>query len=354
MVGACFGQSSCLKDKEMLEIPSTSAPSKSLASPLGRPSLAGAARKLVFGISTEEVRLSRRGFVPHSDFMRERLERIGLAFVSGYHAALAERGDFGRLAVQVAEQNEHELQGFAYEGAGMGLALVDQLGFGRRFARLLAEAPQHFYLILVGAGWALARLHRRSLPAFAASLDDLHWPLVFDGYGFHQGYFDPASYVRKQKLPPLSGYAARGFDQGLGRCLFFVEGGSPERLVKTVLSFAAGRRPDIWSGVGLACTYAGGIDAEGLAYVGRAAAADGAFGQLCQGVVFAAAARERAGNSSPATRLACATLCRLEPAAAAALAETSKVPLPAARRLDHPVFEDWRRHIAAAFPEVPP
>lgn len=335
----------------MLEIPSTSSQPKSLAPPLGRPSLAGAARRLVFGISTEEVRLARRGFVPYSDFMRERLERIGLAFVSGYHAALEERSDFGRLAASIDEQNDHELRGFAYEGAGMGLALVDQLAFGRRFDRLLAEAPKHLYLILVGAGWALARLHRRSLPAFAASLDDLHWPLVFDGYGFHQGYFDPANYVRAQKAPPLSGYAARGFDQGLGRCLFFVAGGSPERLVETVLAFGAGRRPDLWSGVGLACTYAGGIDAEGLALVGRAAAADGAFPQLCQGVVFAAAARERAGNSSPATRLACATLCRMEPAAAAELAETSKVPLPPSRREDHPVFEDWRRHIAAAFPE---
>lgn len=337
----------------MPEGPSTSAELGSLAAPPGKPSWAGSARKLVFGISTEEVRLARRGFVPANDGLRRRLEGIGLAFVSGYHAALLERSDFRRLAAAIAEQNEPEMQGFAYEGAGMGLALVDQLTFGRRFQQLLAEAPQHLYLILVGAGWSLARLHRRALPRFAAAVDDLHWPLVYDGYGFHQGYFDPNTYVRGRRPPSLSGYAARGFDQGLGRCLFFVEGGAPEPLVRTLMSFDARRRPDLWAGVGLACTYAGSIDAGGLAFLGRAAAADGAFRALCQGVVFAAAARERAGNTAAATRLACATLCRLDPPAAAALAESSKVPIPAARHTEHPVFEEWRRNIAAAFPEEP-
>lgn len=336
----------------MQESPSsTSADLGNLAVPLGPPSWAGAARKLVFGISTEEVRFVRRGFVAANERMQQRLEGIGLAFVSGYHAALQERADFGRLAARIAEENVTEMAGFAYEGAGMGLAIVDQLTFGRRWQAMVDAFPQHIYLILVGAGWAMARLHRRGLPGFAAAVDDHHWPLIYDGYGFHQAYFSPEAYVRRQKLPPLRQYALRGFDQGIGRCLFFVEGGSPERAVKTLMSFSASRRPDLWSGLGLAATYAGGIPAEALEFIARAAADDGALPALCQGSVFAAAARERAGNSSDATRLAATTLCRLTPAEAASLSERTTVPCPPQVDLEKPAFEAWRRNIAATFPE---
>lgn len=330
---------------------STSADLGNLAVPLGPPSWAGAARKLVFGISTEEVRFARRGFVAASPTMQDRLEGIGLAFVSGYHAALQERSDFSRLAARIAQENTSELAGFAYEGAGMGLAIVDQLTFGKRWQAMVETIPRHVYLILVGAGWAMARLHRRSLPAFAAAIDDQHWPLIFDGYGFHQAYFSPETYVRQQKLPPLRGYALRGFDQGIGRSLFFVEGGSPERVVSTLLRFDRTRRPDLWSGLGLAATYAGGIDGEALRFLARAAADDGALPWLRQGVVFAAAARELAGNSSAATRLASTTLCGLEPAEAATLSERTTVPCPPQIKLEMPAFEAWRRNIAAAFPE---
>lgn len=334
----------------MRESPSTSADLGDLALPLGPPSWTGTARKLVFGISTDEVRLVRRGFVAASPAMQHRLEGIGLAFVSGYHAALQERSDFSRLAARIAEENTPEMAGFAYEGAGMGFALVDQLTFGRRWQAMVERFPQHVYLVLVGAGWAMARLHRRALPSFAVAVDDLHWPLIYDGYGFHQAYFSPEPYVRRQKLPPLRGYALRGFDQGVGRCLFFVEGGSPERTVSTLLSFADHRRPDLWSGLGLASTYAGGIDAEALTTIGRAAAADGALPWLCQGVVFAAAARELAGNTSEATRLACAILCRMEPADAAVLSQRTPVRPPKINS-EMPAFEAWRCNIAATFPE---
>ena len=330
---------------------STSADLGNLAVPLGPPSWAGAVRKLVFGISTEEVRFARRGFIAANDFMQQRLEGIGLAFVSGYHAALQERSDFGRLAARIAEENAAEMAGFAYEGAGMGLAIVDQLSFGRRWQAMVEAFPQHIYLILVGAGWAMARLYRRGLPSFAAAVDDHHWPLIFDGYGFHQAYFSPETYVRRQQLPPLRAYALRGFDQGIGRSLFFVEGGSPERVVKTLMSFSANRRPDLWSGLGLAATYAGGIGVEALENIGRAAAADGALPALCQGSVFAAAARERAGNTSEATRLACSTLCRMTPAEASQLSDKTTVPCPPQVDLQMPAFEAWRRNIAAAFPE---
>src|SRR3712207_8380154 len=47
-------------------------------------------------------------------------------------------------------------------------------------------------------------------------------------------------------------------DQGLGRSLWFVQGADVRRIPATVNAFPAERRPDLWSGLGLACGYAGG------------------------------------------------------------------------------------------------
>jgi hypothetical protein len=299
-------------------------------------------RRRLFGISAEEVRFDRRGFPTDVPGIRERLERAGTAFVDGYNAALVERRDPARL-METLDALPLDLRGFAYEGASMALALVDILVRGRQWRRLFELAPQHVYLMLVGVGWAMARLHLRALPKLARDLDDASWPLVYDGYGFHQGFFHAAQYVRGQGRPPLRGYALRAFDQGLGRSLWFVEGASPARIESTISAFDAARREDLWSGAGLACGYAGGLDASGLAELRALAGAH--RGALAQGVVFAAAARVRAGNSDGETARACRAVCALEPAEAHALGVDALANADAGPLR----YESWRRNIAASF-----
>lgn len=299
-------------------------------------SVAGAVRRVVFGISPEEVRFVRRGFPADVPGIRERLELVGLAFVDGYHAALEERRVLPRLSAWL-DEHPRALHGFAYEGAAMGLALVDILTRGSRWREMLDLAPRHRYLLLVGAGWAMARLRLRALPRFARTLDDVSWPLLWDGYGFHEGFFHPAKFIRHRTRPRLTGYALRAFDQGLGRSLWFVDGASPERIRDTIAAFEEDRRPDLWSGVGLACAYAGGIGPPAIATL-LARSKRGAF---AQGVVFAAAARELAGNSDDATTLACATVCGVSPAAAAAIANEVLE--------ESDSYESWRCGIAARF-----
>ena len=298
--------------------------------------VAGMLRRFIFGISPNEVRFARRGFPNDVPGVRERLERAGLAFVSGYHAALEERGDLGRLGAGLNAEPP-DLQGFAYEGAAMGLALVDILARGDRWREMLAVAPRHLYLMLVGAGWAMARLHLRALPRFARDLDAKSWPLLWDGYGFHEAFFKPERTVRRRLRPRLSGYALRAFDQGVGRSLWFVDGASPERIAATIATFDEERRSDLWSGVGLACGYAGGLPADAIAEFHTRSDR----GPFAQGVVFAAAARECAGNSDDATAIACLTVCHVTPAVAAAIADEVR------ERSDS--YESWRRGIATRF-----
>jgi hypothetical protein len=84
-----------------------------------------------------------------------------------------------------------ELQGFAFEGAAMGFALLDLVmpWRGRRFARFITgPAAAHIYMAHVGAGWALAR----TSPYLAwrlGSFDPLLQWLATDGYGFTPGIF---------------------------------------------------------------------------------------------------------------------------------------------------------------------
>src|SRR6185436_14746696 len=111
----------------------------------------------------------------------------------------------------------------------------------------------------------------------------------------------------------------RAFDQGLGRSLWFVSGANVDRARAWIEAFAPTRRRDLWSGVGLAATYAGGLDRAGLEAL-RSAAPD-YRAELAQGAAFAAEARRRAGNLVAHTETACAVLCDLSAEGAARITE---------------------------------
>lgn len=302
----------------------------------------GRLSRIILGISPEEASFRARGFKCRDERARMRLEHIGRTFLHGYHAALEAEG-----AELSAELNavEWELRGFAFEGAAMGLALLDMLTPWRRTRlRTFIEGAGagHAYMMYVGAGWAMARTRRDPARALK-NFDPLLGWLAADGYGFHEGYFKWPDYVARQKRPRrLKGYTLRAFDQGLGRSLWFVEGADVESIAAAVEAFEAARRADLWSGVGLACAYAGGLESEGIETL-RARA--GRFApQLAQGAAFAAKARRRAGNPATHTDAACRVLCRLSAEAAARVTDEALRRLP--QDGDEPAYEIWRQRIA--------
>ncbi len=321
-----------------------------LSQAVSRPRGLGASlRRSLFGIAPGETSVERRGFRTDSEAMRERLERVGHCFVAGYHAALDEDRP-EPLAARIEAEVEREFHGFAFEGAGMALALRDALSLRRRdrLARFLAgPGDAHVYIIYVGAGWILGRLPL-SPERFLSRLPDpvLGW-LALDGYGFHEGFFHWPRSVERQEVPgKVHGYARRGFDQGLGRSLWFVQGADIRRLPATIGAFPAERQPDLWSGLGLACAYAGGRTRAEVEELLRAAGPHAP--ELAQGVAFAAKCRERADNMAAHTRLACEVVW------GRSAEETCAVPAEALRDLpddrpDEPAFEVWRQRIQRRF-----
>jgi hypothetical protein len=297
--------------------------------------------RALLSMSGDEKRFAGSITAFEDEAVRRRLKAIGDAFLAGYRAALGEE-DPEALAARLA-RTDRELWGFAYEGAGLGLSLLDALApwRERRFATFLrgAGAGQP-YLLHVGAGWLLARLPV-SPARFLGRLDPLLRWLALDGFGFHEAFYRWRRTVERRRLPArLSGYG-RPFDIGVGRRLWLtpeVEAGNLPRIIAT---FPEDRQADLWTGVGEACAFAGVRGPEALTGILQAA---GRFApQLGQGAAFAAKVRARGGNPTPHTELACRLFCRMSAAEAAALTDEALAGLPPDGEI--PTFEVWRRRI---------
>ncbi len=210
--------------------------------------------------------------------------------------------------------------------------------------------------------------------------------LAIDGYGFHQGYFHWPRYIQGilppalhhhgmsriageqgdrsrervltfpitkiipqicNALPPkhLSGYSCRVFDQGLGRSLWFVKGANLQAIETAIDQFQPHRRADLWSGIGLACAYAGGIEnsqLEGLKQVAKPY-----YAQFAQGVAFAAKTRLRARNLTEHTQIAVENLCGISVQQAADLTDETLIGLSYGETV--PAYEQWRQRIQNYF-----
>jgi hypothetical protein len=315
-----------------------------------RPSPLRRLARALFAIAPRETSFAVRGFRCDEEEIRERLEGIAATFVGGYHTAL--EVDPPALAERL-DREPPAARGWAYEGAAMASTLLDVLTGWRqgRVRRLLDGAGDaHTYIVHVGAGWVLGRLPL-SPRSLLKRLDPVNGWLALDGYGFHEGFFHTRTAIAEQRVPrKVSGYARRAFDQGLGRSLWFVEGTDVERIAAAIAAFAPERQPDLWSGIGLACAYAGGAPFEEIAALRRAAGP--ASPELAQGAAFAAAARERAGHTPVHTEIACQVLCGIGAAEAAAISRQAERDLPPdAADGGLPAFEVWRRRIQSHFPK---
>jgi hypothetical protein len=298
----------------------------------------------IFGVSSDKVTFAALG-IEAEEPIRLRLEQAGRSFLAGYHEALLEDGGADSLAARLDALDPLQ-RGFAYEGVGLGLLVRDLVApwRPRRFEPFLAgPGARYVHLVHVGAGWALARL-RMPLARLRQRLDPRYWWLALDGYGFYEGYFHPRARIERQLRPRrLRGYELQVFDTGLGRSLWFREAADAAQLIARIGRFPAERRPDLWSGVGLAAAYAGGVDAAALQRLRLASGP--AQPWLAQGAAFGAKARQLAGAIPAWTELAAEVLCGASAGVAASVTDRVLEELPADDAGEEPRFEVWRRGI---------
>lgn len=314
-----------------------------------------ALRRRVFTPDVSETLVSTRGFHDKGPEARTVLESVGRSFLAGLSSAAGARrvtdvdADLAHLPIR--------FRGFAYEGAAMGFALVDTLTPTRpwRTAAFLAgSGDPHIYMGYVGIGWAMARVPRPLWRRVTVAATDplLRW-LVLDGYGFHQAYFRPREYVFTHgpatsfPWPPEgpSEYAARVVDQGIGRATWFVAGSDPTLAADFIDAFPPSRRQDLYSGAGLAATYAGGCTEPELQLFLRRSGEHAPF--VAQASAFAAQARLRAGLVVPHNELATEVFCGASVADAARVTDEVLPDGPSPTGM--PAYEVWRRAVAERF-----
>ncbi|WP_433259929.1 DUF1702 family protein [Actinosynnema sp. CS-041913] len=343
------------------------------------PTVLGSLRRLVMAPSLADVTFGGRGFPVTPTPATDRLEAIPQAVVCGFEWGI-DRRDQWELERRLAMVRPDVL-GFAYEGATMACTILDAMrgGRGGKTAALLnGSGRPHIFLAYIGIGFAMARLPRPLWKRVLPELDSPFHPtmswLAVDGYGFDLAYFHTRRWVDEQRVPapyPWQGrpdYFPRAVDQGIGRALWFIHGARPDAVADAVRRFAAERRADLWSGVGLAATFAGGCDAGGLRSL--RAAAGGHQAELALGMVFAAKARTYAGFVPDHTETAARAFGELSVDAAVNLADATAVPavnaapkpadttaVPGMSSADAtadvpqvPPYELWRRNIRAHFP----
>ncbi|WP_084497135.1 DUF1702 family protein [Nocardia amamiensis] len=291
------------------------------------------------------------GALPEMDDVWPHFKPPSHAIIDNFWAAL----DNPRLGdlIPIVEANPAKVRGVAYEGAAMGLMLLDFMLPYRKRLRGLLTGPCGVYkpMVYVGAGMILPRLPIDPLRVIAR-FDDLDDPdrwLMLDGYGFFRGFFAARDSLDRQARPDgLTGEAARNFDSGLGRSLYFLSAANPDRIAAVLRAFPEDRRRDLWGGVGLACGYTGGaLDREGFQRLMHTSGPYAA--EVAVGLAVAAGFREQTNHPADHTDGACNVFWGLDAGKVARLVAaecTGTHPDPSGAR-----YAEWRQRIKAVWTE---
>lgn len=290
-------------------------------------------KESLFGLSPKAVAFAARRFVCTDSTVRANLEKVLSVFVAGYNFAL--RGsDYAVVSKQLVNEFDSHHLGFAFEGAGMCYALFDMLApWSRSRLRAFTDGAgqKHDYIATVGAGLAVARVPwgRLRLNSYLEILDPTVAWCVIDGYGFHQGIFHSEWYTLECRESPtaFSAYARQLFDSGVGRSFWWTQGASPTRIRQTIDRFPEGTRAQMWCGIGVAASYAGGVEERvlwDLLELSGVWSSD-----FLSGFPLSARMRQKGENPSPWTDRACTGLLKMttEEAANLVVGQVNKIAL---------------------------
>ena len=194
--------------------------------------------------------------------LEKRIEIIQSSFQAGKLAA--ERLN-SILEIALDSSIPNEFVSVYYEGLSMGIALKSisekqdltdwQLFFN-------VHGNKHTSQVYVGLGWALCQLDQ-PIEKVLENID-AKWKLrVLDGYGYCSALLKRRATIRNQIIPQhIPHNFQSGFDQGIGRSLWYIAKGDVERLKRNVDLFSSNRHADLWRGIGIAITFVGGIESH--------------------------------------------------------------------------------------------
>jgi hypothetical protein len=210
--------------------------------------------------------------------------------------------------IEFLEQEEAEFRSIAYESASMTIGVRDlrntsDLQNWEQFRN--ASLDRHSFHVDIGLGWSFAKTGIQP-NKFLRSGEPVKNRMVYDGFGYYYGLFKGRSVIKNRAIP-AEVEDIIGFDQGLGRRLWYLAKGNVEDLIEIVKGFDEVREPALWRGVGIACGYVGGIQGGALARLSNAAA--GYKKQLESGIGLAAISRIASNSVSEDVSKALLMIC---------------------------------------------
>ena len=213
--------------------------------------------------------------------------------------------------ISFLDNEPDEFRSIAYESASVEIGLKDIVA-QNSFEHWLSfnqNAKEHSFHVQIGLGWAFAKTETFP-PMELAPKGSIMRLMVYDGIGYFNGLFRGRKTIKNQIIPiGMNEDDLKGFDQGLGRRMWYHCQGDVEKLSDLIMTFPMHRHADLWRGVGIACGYVGGNSISNLQMLIEAS--DAHIQQLCTGISLAARSRYDSNTMTPDIRTACEVICKM-------------------------------------------
>ena len=192
--------------------------------------------------------------------IEENIETVVSTFQKGRE--LAESGVSINELISELNRFKPRYRSVAFEGASMGVALTTDFETWKSYGNM---AEKHATQIHIGLGWALAE-KQLDLASTLSEIEAEMQVKVLDGFGYWNGLFQRRATIRMQQIPEniIPEFQA-GFDQGVGRAIWYITKGEVDKVLNIINHFSEDRRPNLWQGIGVASTYVGTCSDELLA-----------------------------------------------------------------------------------------
>lgn len=237
------------------------------------------------------------------EVIAERMKKISTIFQQSAQAA-DEELDNEPLLFSLGN-TDSEFRSVAYEASAMSRAILDFSENEKldHWTAFLQQSPQHATQIHIGLGWAFSQ-KKVSPSSFFSTISPMMLPRVLDGLGYSDASFRQRVVIQNKIVPEeFNNKILKGYDQGVGRALWYIAKGNPAQLSKLIVTFPEERKSDLWRGVGIAVAYVGGFDKELLDELLTQAASF--FDDFKIGIILATSSRARAETVTDFTELAC-------------------------------------------------
>jgi hypothetical protein len=237
----------------------------------------------------------------------ERMEYIQNLFLEA--GALARTAGGWQELLPLLDQEPDEYRSVGYEGFSFELAMkdIDTMGALGEWKEFRTATQEHAFHLDIGLGWALAK-REVAIGVYIDSVDSITGSMILDGIGYYHALFKGRNTLKNKYVPAeLEQQGLSGFDQGVGRRLWYMAKGNVQEAVNLLHGFPFERRGDLFRGVGIACGYVGGNSEKELRILEKLSAEH--KDQLQLGIALASLSRILSNSVTPSVQRSYQIIC---------------------------------------------